>query len=92
MNLVEDTLNSNLPEGQGKGVYFKANAMMIEDAEEVSEAISVYTSKSQVFKPTTEDALNDAPTRFFVATINQKWTNIDGKENGMFVDLREELA
>jgi nitroimidazol reductase NimA-like FMN-containing flavoprotein (pyridoxamine 5'-phosphate oxidase superfamily) len=84
--------DSHAKEGTGKGIYLKAKAKMLENIDEVNEAISIYAAKAQVFKQTIEDSLNTAPTRFFVATISQKWTNIDGKENDMFVDLRELLA
>jgi hypothetical protein len=39
-----------------------------------------------------EDGSPWASPVFFVATTTQSWTNIDGKENGKFVDRREEIA
>lgn len=83
--------DSQASEGKGRGMYIQAAAKMIEDENEIKEAISIYTAKSRVFKPTLEDSSGDAPTRFFRATIQKTWTNVDGKESGKFVDLREEL-
>lgn len=81
---------STVPEGEGVGVYFLANAKAINEADN-SKILGLYNSFATVFKLKEEDVTGDAPTRFYSAKPLRIWINGESERNGKYIDVREEV-
>ncbi len=82
--------NSAAPEGEGKGLYFRATASVIED-NKLSKAITLYNKSTSIFKLSTGNCTGDAPTRLYKAIIQESWINDGLERDGFYVDRRVDL-
>jgi hypothetical protein len=77
-------------EGDGVGVYIRANAGVIAD-DELEKVSELYNKSTTVFKLKHSDSSGDAPTRYYKAVPKEMWVN-RGKEDGEYYeDYREKL-
>lgn len=83
--------DSTVKEGEGKGLYVKAAAYLIEDAAEIEKAVDVYNDKAHTFKITDEFVSPQSPNGLYCADIIEMWTNDGDEVDGDYVDIRKEL-
>lgn len=79
--------DSSVPEGDGFGLYLRANTSEL-DGDELDSAIEMYNASTEVFKLTRENCTKDAPTRMYKAAISDKWVNDGTEQNGFYSDTR----
>lgn len=89
-NIYITIFNSTTPEGEGSGLYFRAEAKELH-GEELDEVIQLYNASTEVFKLNRENCTGTAPTRLYMASIKQGWKNDGLERNGFYEDTRVEL-
>ena len=89
-NVYITIFDSNVKEGDGFGLYIRADACVISE-DELESVSELYNTSTSVFKLDISDSRGDAPTRFYKAVPKEMWVN-RGKEVGEFYeDYREKL-
>jgi uncharacterized protein YhbP (UPF0306 family) len=89
-NIYVTVFDSTLPEGEGLGVFIRADAREVGE-HELQDAMALYNESTQVFKMSEKNCTNDAPTRMYVAVPSEIWMN-DGDENdGYWQDFRKKV-
>lgn len=89
-NIYVTIFDSTLPEGEGIGLYLRAQAGEISD-DELDVAIERYNKSTSVFKLDRENCTGNAPTRMYKAVIKESWTNDGETKDGFYVDMRIKL-
>ncbi len=89
-NIYITIFDSTAPEGDGFGLYMRAEAHIITD-DELDSAIDLYNQSTEIFKLNRENCTEDAPTRVYKATITQRWINDGTERNGFYIDQRIQL-
>lgn len=82
--------DSTLPEGDGVGLYLRAQASEISD-DELDAAIERYNSSTKIFKLDRENCAGSAPTRIYKAVTKEGWTNDGVTKDGFCIDKRVAL-
>lgn len=82
--------DSTAPEGDGFGLYMRAEAEVVVD-DELDSAISLYNQSTKIFKLDRENCTGNAPTRIYKATVTQRWINDGIEQNGFYIDRRVSL-
>lgn len=82
--------DSTAPEGEGAGLYFRANATQLADGE-LNKAIELYNNSTSIFKLDINNCTGGAPTRMYKATIREAWKNDGIEREGFYVDKRVSL-
>lgn len=89
-NVYITIFDSTVKEGDGFGLYIRAEASVVTD-DELESVSELYNKSTSVFKLNQSDISGDAPTRFYKAAPKVMWVN-RGKEVGEFYeDYREKL-
>lgn len=82
--------NSQASEGEGLGLYIRANAEEVSD-NELDKVIGIYNKSTTQFKLSRENTTGSAPTRLYQATPIKLQIN-DGEEiNGFYRDIRTDI-
>ncbi|HMS50634.1 MAG TPA: pyridoxamine 5'-phosphate oxidase family protein [Candidatus Saccharibacteria bacterium] len=89
-NIYVTIFDSTLPEGEGVGLYLRAQASVISD-EELSPAIERYNNSTNVFKLDRDNCTGSAPTRIYKAVTKEGWTNDGVAKDGFYIDKRVSL-
>jgi uncharacterized protein YhbP (UPF0306 family) len=89
-NVYITVFDSTLPEGEGKGLYLRAEAKEIED-DKLDSVIELYNETTEIFKLDRENCTNNAPTRLYRAITREGWTNDGLTKDGFYVDQRISL-
>lgn len=82
--------DSTAPEGEGAGLYFRANATELSD-DELNKAIRLYNDSISIFKLDKNNCTGSAPTRMYKAVIKEAWRNDGIEREGFYVDIRVSL-
>lgn len=82
--------DSTVPEGDGFGLYMRAEAGVAAD-DELDSPISLYNQSTKIFKLDRENCTSNAPTRIYKATVIQRWVNDGVERNGFYIDRRVSL-
>lgn len=83
--------DSQVPEGQGEGLYLQMRAHAISDTPELEQAQQVYDLSFFKHDAVHERFLGDCPQRIYKAVPERIWFNVDGQQQGHFVDKRREI-
>ena len=83
--------NSNAAEGEGSGLYIRARAQQLENAD-VDKICQLYNDSTVHYKLNPRNCTGDAPTRLYKATPLTMWVNDELIENGFYTDVRKELG
>src|SRR3989338_6341933 len=90
-NIFLAIYDSTVVEGAGRGVYIKAEAVMLTDESEINHATKyLYGRKNKTPHPANH-FLSESPRRVYKAVKRQAWVNTDDKVNGFHVDKRIEI-
>lgn len=81
--------DSNLPEGDGIGLYIQATAAPIPD-DELEGAINLYNASTQKFKMSRENCAPLAPSRLYKASPRAVWINDGLERDGYYRDIRKD--
>ncbi len=84
--------DSQVPEGQGEGLYLKMRAHVVKSQDELAAAYKIYDSSFFEHAFAHDQFTDDCPQRIYKAIPEHMWYNIDGKAKGHFVDKRRELT
>lgn len=79
--------DSQVPLGQGEGLYLEMKAYALNSPDELRAARSVLGAG--LFQA--EQFTGDFPRRIYRATPERLWYNGDGTQQGYFVDVRHEI-
>ena len=82
--------DSTAPEGEGTGLYFRANATELSD-DELNKAIQLYNDSTSIFKLDKNNCTGSAPTRMYKAVIKEAWKNDGIEREGFYIDKRVSL-
>lgn len=82
--------DSTTPEGDGFGLYMRAEAGVLTD-DELDSAISLYNQSTTIFKLDPENCTGNAPTRIYKATVTQRWVNDGVEQDGFYIDKRVQV-
>lgn len=86
-NIYVTVFDSTVPEGDGFGLYMRAEAGVIA-ADELDSAIDLYNQSTKIFKLNRENCTDNAPTRMYKAVIKERWVNDGTEQNGFYIDQR----
>jgi nitroimidazol reductase NimA-like FMN-containing flavoprotein (pyridoxamine 5'-phosphate oxidase superfamily) len=89
-NIYVTIFDSTLPEGEGVGLYLRAQASEISDGE-LDAAIERYNNSTKIFKLDKANCTANAPTRIYKALIEESWTNDGVSQDGFYIDKRVSL-
>lgn len=89
-NIYITIFNSTVAEGDGLGLYLRAEAGVVVD-NELDVAIEHYNSSTRIFKLDRENCTGNAPTRMYKAIVSQQWINESIEQDGFYIDKRIEL-
>lgn len=98
-NIVENGLvyavvyDSQVPEGEGLGVYMEGQAKMLSDVDEIRSALELlYLRKKQPpNKRQPTEFLGKYPRRVFKFFPEKFWINDGGEIDGNFIDIKKEV-
>ena len=82
--------DSTAPEGEGFGLYMRAEAGVLTD-DELDSAIDLYNQSTKIFKLNRENCTGNAPTRIYKATVSQRWVNDSIEQDGFYTDQRTQV-
>lgn len=82
--------NSQLPEGDGLGLYIQATASELPE-DELDQIIELYNSTTEKFKMTRENCSGKAPTRLYKAIPSKVWFNDGIERDSFYTDVRQEV-
>jgi nitroimidazol reductase NimA-like FMN-containing flavoprotein (pyridoxamine 5'-phosphate oxidase superfamily) len=83
--------DSRVPWGTGRGVFIKAEAVEVDESDEIAKACQLRRNRIPDARHPLEDFVGDRPRRIYRATPKQIWMSQDGQVNGSFVDERVEI-
>ncbi|MFO0920837.1 MAG: pyridoxamine 5'-phosphate oxidase family protein [Candidatus Saccharimonadales bacterium] len=83
--------NSTTPEGEGLGLYIRANAKKVPD-DKLDKVIDLYNSTTTQFKLNRENTTNNAPTRLYQADPITIQINDGIETDGFYQDIRRDVA
>lgn len=83
--------NSEVPWGEGEGVFIQATAREVDNLEEVGKACQLRKARVQDANQPPEDFMGDRPRRIYCAKPTKVWVNQDSSVNGFFIDTRAEV-
>jgi len=89
-NVYITIFDSTAPEGDGFGLYLKAEARQVNE-DELETVIALYNASTKIFKLNRENCSGSAPTRVYKATIAQRWVNDGNEQDGFYIDQRVSL-
>lgn len=89
-NVYITIFNSQLPEGDGLGLYIRAVASELK-GDDVIAIIELYNSTTEKFKLTTENCSGTAPTRLYRAVPSETWYNDGIEQDGYYTDVRRAI-
>jgi len=89
-NIYVTVFDSTAPEGDGFGLYMRAEAGVVAD-DELDSAIDLYNQSTKIFKLNRENCTGNAPTRMYKATVSRRWVNDGIEKNGFYVDRRTQI-
>ncbi len=89
-NIYITIFDSTLPEGEGIGLYLRAQAVVL-DEKELDFAIKLYNKSTEIFKLNLGNCTGNAPTRLYKAVIKEGWTNDGVTKDGFYIDKRVSL-
>lgn len=81
--------DSTAPEGEGLGLYIRAQATLVPD-EKLDEVISLYNESTKIFKLNRENTSGNAPTRLYQATPDTIQINDGIESDGYYQDIRRD--
>lgn len=84
--------DSQIPEGQGEGLYLQMRATVVDTAHEFEAAAAVYDADFFSHSFTHKQFLDSCPQRMYKAAPEHIWYNVDGSLQGHFIDTRVELT
>ncbi len=83
--------DSTPQEGPTEGVYILAEAMELNEVDEVTKAARVF--KDDPYNPSDgKEYLGEKPRRIYKAVPQQIWINKNGNVKGNFIDIREKAT
>lgn len=82
--------NSQLPEGEGVGLYIRATAQAVPN-DELERIVELYNTTTHQFKMSRENCSGNAPTRLYKAVPSRMWVNDGLERNGFYEDVRKEV-
>ena len=83
--------NSSAPEGEGLGLYIRANVGQVPD-KKLDEIIELYNSTTTQFKLDRGNTTGDAPTRLYRAIPASIQINDGIETDGYYQDVRRDVA
>jgi uncharacterized protein YhbP (UPF0306 family) len=83
--------NSTAPEGEGLGLYIRANAEKVPD-DKLDKIIELYNSTTTQFKLNRENTTDNAPTRLYQAEPITIQVNDGTETDGFYQDIRRNVA
>ncbi len=89
-NVYITIFDSSAPEGEGVGLYLRAQANPL-DEKYLDDAIELYNTSTKVFKLDQENCTDNAPTRVYKAITKEGWTNDGETKDGFYIDKRVKL-
>lgn len=89
-NVYITVFDSTVSEGEGFGLYMRANASVVSD-DGLDSAIDLYNQSTKVFKLDRENCTGNAPTRVYKSTIDRRWVNDGVEQDGFYIDKRVQL-
>ncbi len=89
-NVYITIFDSTVPEGDGLGLYLKAEAQQVSD-NELETVITLYNASTKIFKLDQKNCSGNAPTRLYKATITKRWVNDGVERHGFYTDQRVSL-
>ncbi len=89
-NVYITIFNSQLPEGEGLGLYIRATASEL-PPEELDRIIELYNSTTSQFKMTRENCSGNSPTRLYRAIPSETWYNDGIETEGYYTDVRRAI-
>jgi general stress protein 26 len=84
--------DSQVPWGEGKGVYFQTTATVVEDPAEIKKACEMRTARGAKVAQNAEDFMGDKPRRIYKAVPQKVWVNHDATHQGYYVDQRRQVS
>jgi uncharacterized protein YhbP (UPF0306 family) len=82
--------DSTVPEGDGFGLYMRAEAGLLADGA-LDSVIGLYNQSTKIFKLSSGNCTGNAPTRIYKATVTQRWVNDGVEQDGFYVDKRVQV-
>jgi len=89
-NIYITIFDSTAPEGEGIGLYLRAEAYEV-DGSDLDLAINLYNKSTKLFKLNRENCTGNAPTRIYKATTSQQWINDGIEQDGFYIDKRVDI-
>lgn len=86
-NIYITIFDSTAPEGDGFGLYIRAEAEILTD-DELDSAIDLYNQSTKIFKLDQENCTGNAPTRMYKAIVTQRWVSDGVEQDGFYIDKR----
>lgn len=83
--------NSTAPEGEGLGLYIRANTEQVSD-NKLDKIIELYNSTTTQFKLNRENTTGNAPTRLYQAEPITTQVNDGTETDGFYQDIRRDIA
>ena len=83
--------DSSAPEGDGLGVYIRAQAGLVAD-EELDRVIALYNQSTKLFKLSRENTSGGAPTRLYRAVPDTIQVNDGIETDGYYQDVRRDIS
>ncbi|MEK7509439.1 MAG: pyridoxamine 5'-phosphate oxidase family protein [Patescibacteria group bacterium] len=83
--------DSTVQPGSGEGVYIQAVAQEVADESEIRTAHKLLWDRHIVPYWKIEQFFGDAPIRIYKASPEKVWMNGEGRIDGHYVDIREEI-
>jgi len=80
--------DSTAPEGDGFGLYMRAEANEVDDSD-LDLAIDLYNRSTKLFKLNRNNCTGNAPTRIYKAIVKQRWVNDSLERDGFYIDKRD---
>ena len=89
-NVYIAIFDSTAPEGDGFGLYMRAEAKVL-TGDELDSAMDLYNQSTEMFKLDLENCTGNASTRMYKATVSRRWVNDGIEKNGFYVDKRVQI-
>lgn len=86
-NVYLTIFDSSAPEGEGLGLYIRAEAHEVSE-EDLEKAMELYNASTVQFKMSRQNCCAPAPTRMYKATPREMWMNDGLERDGFWQDVR----
>lgn len=89
-NVYITVFDSTAKEGDGLGLYIRAESSLLPD-DELEMVTELYNKSTNIFKLDISNTSGDAPTRLYKAVPREIWINRGKDDSGFYEDYRENI-